>query len=504
MSTLAVANISGLNIGSPVNFFVSPIMPTPTIGDSSNKAATTSFVMSAVTALSTSFSFNLGSTLVLANTTVSELSSLSIDNSPIGSITPSSGNFTGLYGTVNAGSYLVSRYRAFLQAGTVSAPGIAFGDEIALGNTGLFEPVANAIGVANNGVETFRFVAGGPPQVIAAIPANDNSTNVASTAFVQTTASTSNFINGSHRDLVIYSDGASNSVYVSAKDIVLKSSTGAYLAARNFSTILDLSTVGLNGRDSGSLTTGTLYSLWVMSNGTTFGVVGTPTRSSTGVFTLGSRVIASVGDTTGMSVGTVINSYVASNLLPPGTFITNIAGTNITVSNPCIDPSAAGSVRTIVWVPAPTLAGYTYACRIGMLYTNATTAAPVPFTQIDSRFNWTIRTTFLPALPQPVTGTSSGSDVTTPAWANVSLLNYVPPTAKRVHLTLMTGSSGCALVAPSSLYGGYNSNSAPPFVANATYGVSTPFDMPLESFNVAYASNVSTARLFVRGWEDTI
>lgn len=109
-------------------------------------------------------------------------------------------------------------------------------------------------------------------------------------------------------------------------------------------------------------------------------------------------------------------------------------------------------------------------------------------------------------LPQ-VTSGAVGS-ATVPTWVSQSLARFVPPTAKRVNVSLFGFNSGAAvngMAAPNSSYGAITSSTNPPPVAiNTAAGqvAVQPAEILLESANptnIYWAATGSTA-LYVTGW----
>lgn len=156
--------------------------------------------------------------------------------------------------------------------------------------------------------------------------------------------------------------------------------------------------------------------------------------------------------------------------------------------------------------------GYNYKCFLGSMRVNGS-GNLLTTTQKGTTAAYVVGAGTVTALPSIVSG-SSGS-ISTPTWTAEAVAAFVPPTATQIDLLLQfeqsTSSAVAAMAAPNNSYGAYSSNSnPPPLVAGAIYTTTGNFftnqsaRFVLESANVYYASNVSTAALFAKGWVDAV
>jgi hypothetical protein len=157
---------------------------------------------------------------------------------------------------------------------------------------------------------------------------------------------------------------------------------------------------------------------------------------------------------------------------------------------------------------APTMpSGYTLKARIGWIRTDGTANKyPLSMVQWGRRVAYKLASgSNLTALPAIASG-GAGS-VTTPTWVAVSTASAVPSTAWKIAITAATGSlaGGIISVAPSNLYGNFNSVTSPPPISTiASSGAIVSGELVLESSNLYWASNTNTGLLIVTGWEDNI
>lgn len=161
------------------------------------------------------------------------------------------------------------------------------------------------------------------------------------------------------------------------------------------------------------------------------------------------------------------------------------------IYNPATSTTAAlGSLSST----APTMpAGYTYKAYVGAVRTKSGSAVLVGTIQYGKEAKYT------PApLPSMILG-GSGS-ITVPTWTAVAVANFVPPTASHI-IGVMRGAS--CIAAPNNTYGAYNSAGNPPPEERELY-ITAEFCFALESSNIYYASNASSATsgMWASGWID--
>lgn len=153
---------------------------------------------------------------------------------------------------------------------------------------------------------------------------------------------------------------------------------------------------------------------------------------------------------------------------------------------------------------APTLpSGYTHKARVGWIRTDGTANKyPLSFTQIGRSIQYKVTTGSnvpnLSLMASGVLGTYS-----TPTWAAVAVGAFIPTTASKIKL-LTNSVSGAMAIASNTSYGLYNSAINPPLIAgNGGQGLSSNFDMILESTNI-YATSSTTMYIWAVGWEDNL
>lgn len=245
---------------------------------------------------------------------------------------------------------------------------------------------------------------------------------------------------GAFKNLKASTTGLDANISVSADEIVLESAANLYVTLRSVALTINSATVGANGLDTGTLAASTWYSVWTIWNGTT----------KAGLISLSAT--------------------------------------------------------------APTLpSGYTHMARTGWIRTDGTANKyPLSFIQVGRV------SAYKPASGSNVTGCpvmTSGAqgNISTPTWLAISTANFVPPTACGIDLVLAvfsaTTNAGNSMAAPSNGYGAFNSTTNPPpmsFGASVAYNTSMKSRFILESGNIYYASNNTTASLQCVGWEDNL
>lgn len=179
MSTLTVATISDpLNTG--VQFTASPKAPTPATLDNSTALATTAFVHSVAGTGASGFPIVIGSTTIMGSGSITSITGLSIDSSPIGSSAPSSGSFTTLAST--GGTSLGATSAASLTTSNANISGGAI-NNTTIGATSPASIVGSSLVVSGS---TTLSTASVSSLTITTTPAPGNSSTLgANTAFVQ-------------------------------------------------------------------------------------------------------------------------------------------------------------------------------------------------------------------------------------------------------------------------------------------------------------------------------
>lgn len=109
----------------------------------------------------------------------------------------------------------------------------------------------------------------------------DNSTKVATTAFVQG-AVTGAAIQGAFKNLAASATGSSANVTVTVDEIVVESAANLYTPLRAVSLTIAGTSVGANALDAGTIAINTWYSVWVIWDGaTTAGLLSTSVTAPT-------------------------------------------------------------------------------------------------------------------------------------------------------------------------------------------------------------------------------
>lgn len=159
---------------------------------------------------------------------------------------------------------------------------------------------------------------------------------------------------------------------------------------------------------------------------------------------------------------------------------------------------------------APTMpAGYTHKARVGTVRTDSS-GNILSFNQIG---NWVqpkpaagSNVTFYPTLASGVTsGYTAGSATWTPTAVSVS--GVVPPTATEIGLWIYVVNQQSVVVAPNTSFAGDSSTTNPPPIIfrNASSTINNRREnMILESSNIYWGSDSATTKLCVIGWRDSI
>jgi hypothetical protein len=165
---------------------------------------------------------------------------------------------------------------------------------------------------------------------------------------------------------------------------------------------------------------------------------------------------------------------------------------------------------------SPTLpSGYTHKARVGWIRTDATANKfPLSFVQNGNKVQYKIAPgSNLLARPVAASGVVGAWSATTPTYAAVSVVNFVPPTAVKVALTLAgkyaNGTTSNANIAPNASYSGVSSSNPPVASLSAAGGTSAAQDavyceMTLESTNVYACIQSTGGAIIISGWEDSL
>lgn len=155
---------------------------------------------------------------------------------------------------------------------------------------------------------------------------------------------------------------------------------------------------------------------------------------------------------------------------------------------------------------SPTLpSGYTFAARVGAVRTDSSGSKYLLQTlQYGRKVKYVLTAgSNVIALPVMISGVQGA--VATPTWAAAAVANFVPPTACVIDVVLKNQSSD-SMAAPSNGYGAYNATTNPPplCMGIGTSNESIMGSMMLESTNIYYASDGGLNSLAAGGWEDNL
>lgn len=237
---------------------------------------------------------------------------------------------------------------------------------------------------------------------------------------------------GNFSNLSLTAPGVSAAISIQASYVTLLGPSSTIIV-RNISVSVSGAASGVaNGLDTGTLTSNTWYSLWVISNGTT--AAGLMSLSAT----------------------------------------------------------------------SPTLpSGYVFKTRVGWMRTDSSgNRYPLAFHQKGREVEYRVEAGSNMASPLLIASGSTG--ITNPS-TGVSLVNYIPPTAFKVNITILkiAGVAGTACVAPTATYGGADAPLGVSDTSTTTISRSNG-RMLLQSTNVYWGSDNTSSRLYLYGWEDAI
>lgn len=152
----------------------------------------------------------------------------------------------------------------------------------------------------------------------------------------------------------------------------------------------------------------------------------------------------------------------------------------------------------------PALAvGYVYYARLGAVRIDAS-ARIVKTQQRGPVARYVVQGSgSTPTLPVLASGTAGAP--ATPTWATVAWSVVAPPTAASLQI-IAASSGGSVIAAPNSNYGGNASTSNPAFCQAAVGSafVRSFCDLPLETSNISWASDVASQSLLTVGWTDLL
>lgn len=158
---------------------------------------------------------------------------------------------------------------------------------------------------------------------------------------------------------------------------------------------------------------------------------------------------------------------------------------------------------------APTMpAGYTYKARYGAFRTDA--AGNLHRVRIaNDEGQYVVSAATTTALPNMGNGIAGTFSTTAPAWAAISVANFVPVTARGIRLTVINGYNNFTvadiIVAPNALYAGPRTTNPPPiYIPGTVTGLCSSLLFTLEATTIQWASNTTGGAVFCMGWKDAI
>lgn len=306
-------------------------------------------------------------------------------------------------------------------------------------------------------------------------------------------------IQGAYRGIQISATGVGSIISARVEQVIVKDGAGVARRISSLSAAINLATVGANGLDAGALAASSFYSLWAI-NGATQAFIAALCPVLTGSTTLGSAVVTGLPNTTSMRVG----MQLSSPAFPAGAVVQSIdSPSQINVSVLALSTTAAASLRFVYDPVLP--AGYTSKARVGMFLTG-TNSVPCAYTQLDNilLFDPTTGSNTV-NYPVVVSGVAS-------APVSVSLVNLVPPTARKVSLVAgctggyvgfapegsFASTPGTGYLSPAQLNGfpfagGYNASGPVPTAQG---------EFILRRMSFLYCATAASAVAQVMGWED--
>ena len=334
--------------------------------------------------------------------------------------------------------------------------------------------------------------------------AGDNSTKVATTAFVTNAVSAvaPSSVQGSVKNLVGWTDGLSSVSNYWMDEACLEDTSGNYKAVKNAALAINYATTGANGLDTGTVAANSWYSDWVIYNPTTLTTAGVAALCPvlTGSTTANSAVVTALSSTASMRVGMPL----FGGSLPAGTVVKTVdSGTQITASQKA---TATGSGVSLTFVYDPVMpSGYTFKARVGTRRTDGTANKyPLNCRQFGRSVRFVVSSAGNVVNMISLAAGAQGN-VSTPVWVNCSVSPFVPPTASHIAIVLNQYVGGNQImVAPNTYYGSSSSSSNPPPVfCNSVNIDSKPYVMQIESGVIQYASSGGCV-LYCNGYEDNI
>ncbi|SED06125.1 Phage Tail Collar Domain [Pseudomonas saponiphila] len=312
---------------------------------------------------------------------------------------------------------------------------------------------------------------------------------------------------GDPQNLFVSASGQNSIVGIRARRLIV-GSAGAASALSDVNVGINLLTNGLNGLDQGAVAASSWYSGWVATNGEVVAGVAALMPTITVNATAGSNVVTGIPSTALMRKGMAF----AGGAFPPGTVVQSVDSANqITASHPATQTLGA---TPVVFVYEPVLpAGFT-AVRVTSFFTDAANKYPLRYRQRGSKVKWLLAAgTNVVSNRLVAAGVVGSWNSTAPTWGEVSLVNFVPPTAVSVSLTAIASYNGGAqsnvCIASNSSYLGTRSSSAPQISTAIAGGTGSAPDVisaevMLEGMSIYVASQTAAGAVAIHGYEEVL
>gem|GEM_PF-2710444 len=312
---------------------------------------------------------------------------------------------------------------------------------------------------------------------------------------------------GEPQKLFVSASGHNSIVGIRAQRLIV-GTAGAASVLTDVNVGINLLTNGLNGLDLGAVAASSWYSGWVVTNGEVVAGIAALMPAITVSATAGSNVVTGIPSTAQMRKGMAF----AGGAFPPGTVVQSVDSANqITASHPATQTLGA---TPVLFVYEPVLpAGFT-AVRVTSFFTDAVNKYPLRYRQRGSKVKWLLAAgTNVVSNRLVAAGVVGSWNSTAPTWGEVSLVNFVPPTAISVSLTAIASYNGGAqsnvCIASNSSYLGTRSSSAPQISTTIAGGTNTSPDVMsaevvLEGMSIYVASQSAAGAVAIHGYEEVL
>ncbi|WP_146232921.1 hypothetical protein [Pseudomonas protegens] len=312
---------------------------------------------------------------------------------------------------------------------------------------------------------------------------------------------------GEPQKLFVSASGHNSIVGIRAQRLIV-GTAGAASVLSDVNIGINLLTNGLNGLDQGAVAASSWYSGWVATNGAVVAGIAALMPTITVSATAGSNVVTGIPSTALISKGMAF----AGGAFPPGTVVQSVDSANqITASHPATQTLGA---TPVLFVYEPVLpAGFT-AVRVTSFFTDAVNKYPLRYRQRGYKVKWLLAAgTNVVSNRLVAAGVVGSWNSTAPTWGEVSLVNFVPPTAISVSLTAIASYNGGAqsnvCIASNSSYLGTRSSSAPQISTTIAGGTGSASDVMsaevvLESMSIYVASQTAAGAVAIHGYEEVL